>query len=96
MKHQLKNQTYCVPKDKEQCIEMLRIAESMGMILTDSYTSAVLIGEYDWPASHSEKPKAVSYLHGYIYAFANNSEEEIPVEEFIARLKGQYLEQQHT
>ena len=91
MKHQLEHNTYCVPKDKDECLNILSIADSLG-ILDILYSKSVLMGENVWPADAApdEIGKAISITGDSIYAFALKRDTEIPVEEFIARLKGEW------
>jgi len=90
MKHQLKTGTYCVPKDKNQCIEILTLAQERGLIYNQGYTIGVLRGDKDWPCDLFSIPKAVNFSGIFVSAFAAYRDVKIPVDEFIARLKGEY------
>ena len=92
MKHQLKFGTYCVPESKEQCLEILRIAKNQS-IIGELYMADVLNGVMPWPTSGTPGSidKAVKYSN-LVSAFVWEDETEIPVEEFIARLKGEWVE----
>ena len=90
--HQLEQNTYCVPKDKQQCIEILTLADEQGLIDGYGYTRDVRCNETEWPSKAGAINKAVSFSGRYVWAFADYRDTEIPVAEFIARLKGEWGE----
>jgi len=91
MKHQLKNDTMCHPKDKAQAIEILRLARQRGLLYDTGYNLDVLDGKRNWPMTNKWYDKTISYARN-IYAFGHPTDKVIPVEEFIARLKGEWVE----
>ena len=95
-KHQLESGMYCVPKDKEECLNIIGMAQHL--IMPDGqYTKQVLLNKEKWPKDPMNRssgfiPKAVQFDR-YIFAFAfKDKAKQIPVSEFIQRLKGEHNE----
>ena len=91
MKHQLERKTMCHPKDKTQALEILKLSNKAGLIPKRTYTERVLNGEQDWLFFNKEHDIAISFSDGgRIHAMGRSHFKSIPVEEFIARLKGEW------
>jgi hypothetical protein len=89
-KHQLEHGMYCVPKDGNKAIEVLSIANELGFTLTQN-TIRVMNGTKAW--TRIKLLRGVSFYENRIYAMKGDlTTNEIPVEEFISRLKGEWDE----
>ena len=91
--HQLEDGMYCVPETAEHASELLRFAGSLGFTLS-GYSKIVMYDSRYW-VDGVYCPKAVAFIAGKIYPMHDpiNQNKQIPVKEFIQRLKGEWNEQ---
>lgn len=85
MKNQLKPNTYTICETTEQCKELFEWAKANGLTNCDFENGSVILHYSDGRKIYDDRMR-------YIHAYKEKNIPLIPLPEFIARLKGEWVE----
>lgn len=92
MKHQLENDTVCFVKDEAQALEILTLARNRGILDSGISGSTLKSCKGKWMWAKKDGLIPISFTDE-VFPTTSDFDRQIPVEEFIARLKGEWVEQ---
>ena len=91
MKHQLENDTVCFVKDEAQALEILILARDKGILHYGVTDTTLKSCEQKWMWEKKNGLIPISFTEE-VYPATSRFDRKIPVTEFIARLKGEWVE----
>ena len=91
VKHQLENDTVCFVKDEAQALEILKLARNKGILCSSVSDRTLRLCELNWMWHKKDGLIPISFTDK-VFPATSHFDKQIPVEECIARLKGEWVE----